>query len=138
MKHFHISFHRMRIGLGIYDPAGRCSEDITLQTMALVRRPVGGDSPCLNNTGKGPFTTTCRKRSFSHRSRQKLKQWSMHGSCRFRHACKTCNTAHPVRKTAAATRNTHTSANAFLKEQETKTKEGKVVNSCGRAEGAVR
>ena len=55
MKHFHFSFHRMRIGLGIYDPAGWCSEDMTLQTMALVRRPVGGDSPCLNNTGKGPW-----------------------------------------------------------------------------------
>ena len=114
VKHFHFTFHRKRIGLGIYDPAGWCSEDATLQTMTLVRQPIG-DGPSLN-TGKRPFDKAFHndKPGGNPAATEVCNNWNngrCHGSCRYRHACKTCNAAHPVTKHAAATSKVPTSAN---------------------------
>ena len=118
VKHFHFTFHRKRTGLGIYDPVGWCSEDATLQAMILVRR-------VADTTTNGPTS----KRSFDKAfpgSKDKLgpggnpsateicNNWNdgrCHNAvCRYRHACKTCNAAHPASEHTAST---STSTNAI-------------------------
>ena len=109
VKHFHFTFHRKRMGLGIYDPAGWQSEDASLQTMTLVRRvgdPIGpGPNP------KRPFDRAFpagkdRTGGGNPAATEVCNNWNdsrCYGFCKYRHACKICNAAHRATEHAGPT-----------------------------------
>ena len=98
LKTFHFTFHRKRIALGLYDPAGWRDRDGDLQQMILVRR-----DPPATTSNKRPFDKAFNgastKTGGNPQATEICNNWNegrCHGFCKYKHACKTCSGAHPA------------------------------------------
>ena len=96
LRAFHFTFHRKRMALGLYDPAGWRERDSELQQMILVRR----DPPSSVAGAKRPFERAFAKEVGGNpQATEVCRNWNegrCHTPCRYKHACKICGAAHPA------------------------------------------
>ena len=86
LKTFHFTFHRKRIALGIYDPAGWRNRDSDLQQMILIRR----DPPPPAAGNKRTFEKAFTRTGGNPQATEVYNNWNegrCQGFCKFRHAC---------------------------------------------------
>lgn len=96
LKSFHFTFHWKRLALGPYNLVGWRDRDSDLQQMTLVRRDSSTagsangkrtSNKAFGKTGNNPQAAgACNNRN----------EGRCHGSCRLKHARKTCVGAHPA------------------------------------------
>jgi hypothetical protein len=117
LKLFHFTFHRKRLSLGVYDPAGWREKDTALQMAILIRRSNTGDDPSTTVTrNKRPFEGPQGSSTRDPRpSRAGLTSgWEKSSSpptvcfdfnrgqctrgtdCSYKHVCRSCFGAHPA------------------------------------------